>query len=78
MSHQTVERILGRLVTDEGFRRRFLRSPREALGEMAQGGAELNACELRCLMDLDPRQLERFAEGLDPRLQKADLSGEIL
>ncbi|HKY32386.1 MAG TPA: Os1348 family NHLP clan protein [Candidatus Polarisedimenticolia bacterium] len=74
MSQRSVERVVGRLVTDESFRRRFARDPAAALGEMAAEGADLNPCERQALLRLDPRALADFADRLDPRIQKTDLT----
>lgn len=76
MSQHNVERIVGRLVTDEGFRRRFWRDALTALGELVEGGCELNPCERRALLAIAPEDAERFAAAIDPRIQKSDLKGE--
>ena len=73
MSQSNVERVVGRLATDEGLRRRFASDPRAALEEMVGRGVELTECERWALSHLDPQDLERFAESMDARLQKADL-----
>ncbi len=75
MSQRNVERVIGRLVTDEAFRRQFASDPAAALREATSGGAELNDCELRALATIDPRAVDRFAEALDPRIHKSDLHG---
>jgi hypothetical protein len=75
MSQRSVERVLGRLVTDEGFRRRFAGNPDAALGEMAAAGLELTPLEAQALAGVDARMLERIAGMLDPRLQKIDCCG---
>ena len=76
MSQVHVERIIGLLATDEGMRRRFAASPRATLEEMLLRGMELTECERWALARLDPRDLERFAEAMDSRLQKTDLEGD--
>jgi hypothetical protein len=68
-----VERVIGRLVTDEDFRGDFERDPVATLREVAASGAELTEIEQRALAGLDPRWAARFAEGLDPRLLKCCL-----
>jgi hypothetical protein len=73
MSHRGVEIVLGRLATDEAMRRRFRQSPSAALRELLALGIELSAVELAALQSLDPSALSRFAQALDPRLQKAML-----
>lgn len=75
MSQRNVEKILGRLVSDEAFRRRFWPDPAAALDEMAASGSELNSCERRALCALARDAVERFAAVLDPCIQKSDLNG---
>lgn len=75
MSHRNVERILGRLVSDEGFRRRFWPDPVTALDELVAKGDELNPCERRALSTIAREAVERFASELDPCIQKSDLNG---
>jgi hypothetical protein len=75
MSQSNVERIVGRLVTDEGFRRRFAADPSGLLRELTEAGFELNGCELLALSALNVQALARLAEVIDPRLHKVDLCG---
>jgi hypothetical protein len=75
MSQRSVEWILGRLVTDEGFRRRFWESRESALGDLSVHGCPLNECERRALLALSETTVEKFAESIDPRIQKSDLKG---
>jgi hypothetical protein len=75
MSQRCVERVIGLLATDEGLRARFRRDPRAALQEMLDRGLELNPCELASLTALDAREVTRFAQAIDPRLQKIDVHG---
>lgn len=75
MSQSNVERVVGRLVTDEEFRRRFAEAPSAVLSELTASGWELTGCELRALSSLDAGVAERLARELDPRIQKADLCG---
>jgi hypothetical protein len=77
MSQRSVERVIGRLVTDEAFRRRFAEQPEIVLREMVGCGLELTPCELQALAGTDLRSIERFADALDPRLQKTDIQGGI-
>jgi hypothetical protein len=70
-----VERIVGRLATDEGFRRRFWQAREATLAELVAGGCELNACEQGALAALSRESVERFAAAIDPRIQKSDLCG---
>lgn len=73
MSHANVERILGRLASDERFRRQFWENRAAVLAELASTGCELNPCERRAIEALAEEAVERFAAALDPRLQKTDL-----
>lgn len=74
MTQRSVERVIGRLATDEEFRHQYLHTPAVALARVAREGLELNSCELRALAALDGASLERFAASLDARLQKAWLT----
>ena len=75
MSQSNVERVIGRLVTDEEFRRRFTVNPSAVLREWTTGGLELTDGEFRVLSAFDCRVAARCASAIDPRLQKADLTG---
>jgi hypothetical protein len=71
MSQRNVELVLGRLATDEDFRRRFAASPEAALSEAAAVvGLDLTPVERRALIGLEVGACERFAACLDPRIQK--------
>lgn len=73
MSQASVERVIGRLVTDEAFRRRFSAGRAEVLHELVAEGLELTWCELEVLSHLDLRDIARCAERIDPRIHKSDL-----
>jgi hypothetical protein len=73
MSHRSVETIIGRLATDEGFRRRFLDNPVAVLDELRGLGCELTCVEIGALTALDQAAITAFADALDRRLQKVDL-----
>jgi hypothetical protein len=75
MSQANVERVIGRLMTDEEFRRRFTAHPAAVLRELTAGGMELTDCEFRVLSAFDSRIAARCARAIDPRIQKADLHG---
>lgn len=70
MSQRNVERLIGKLATDEGYRRRFFADPAGALRELVEHGCELTAVEMQALLALDSDALESFAGVIDPRLQK--------
>ncbi|MGH9381883.1 MAG: Os1348 family NHLP clan protein [Thermoanaerobaculia bacterium] len=73
MSQRNVEKVIGRLVTDEGFRRRFAEDKEGMLQEALDHGLDLNPCERRALLGLDARSIAQFAEQLDPCIQKVEL-----
>jgi hypothetical protein len=76
VSQANVERVIGKLMTDEAFRHRFLDDPESVLRELTGAGMALTPCELSGLASLDADWLARAAEAVDPRLQKSDLCGE--
>jgi hypothetical protein len=77
MSQRTVEAVIGRLVTDEGFRRRFRESPGTVLDELIASGVALTAVERQALVEMDGTACEQFADRVDPRLQKVCLGRNI-
>lgn len=78
MAQRNVENLIGRLVTDEAFRRRFAADRAAVLAELEASGWDLNPCERHALAALDVAAVARFAEAIDPRLQKTDLRGGAL
>lgn len=70
MSQKTVERILGKLATDEEARQRFRAGPRDAVDDLVGVADHLTSVERDALCALDPETLDRFADALDPRLQR--------
>ena len=66
MSQRNVERVIGRLATDEAFRRRFTDDREGLIRELVAGGVELTRCERHALGSLDTRAIHRFADELDP------------
>ena len=75
MSQVFVERVIGLLATDEGLRSSFEKDPAAVIAAMIEKGMELTECERWALSRVDPRELKRFAQAVDPRLQKCDLKG---
>jgi len=75
VSQDNVERVIGKLATDETLRRRFVVDPESTLGGLEREGFRLSDCERRSLCRMDPSAVDRFADALDPRLQKTDLGG---
>ena len=74
MSHKCVEAVIGKLATDEGFRRWFLEDAMGALEEIRRRGAELTPVEVQALAAMDREVIRSFASGMDQRLQKVDLT----
>jgi hypothetical protein len=70
---RSVEVLVGRLITDEEFRRAFQRDPRATLNAATEWGLELTSGEVQALMAADHAMWDRFAEEIDSRLQKASL-----
>jgi hypothetical protein len=73
MSQRTVERLIGRLVTDEELRLQFTRAPKEALAALAEQGWELTGVEVDALLHTDVRLWSDAGARLDPRLQCSSL-----
>ena len=73
MSQRAVELTVGRLVTDEAFRRLFLSDATAAFRQLAEEGLELSAAEKAALTATDPGLWDALADGVDPRLQKISL-----
>jgi len=76
MSHRTIERIIGRLVTDEELRLKFTRSPQRALAELSEQGWELTRIEVDALLAMEIRLWSEVAARIDPRLQRCSLKNE--
>ncbi len=76
MSQRDVQRVIGRLVTDEAFRHRFSEDPGAVLQEVTDCGLELTALERQALASIHPAHAERFADMIDPRIQKVRVDRE--
>lgn len=70
MAQRNVEVVIGRLVTDEGFRAMFLHDPVATLTQFIERGYELTPLEIAALEAIDRGLWTRTAEQIDPRLQK--------
>jgi hypothetical protein len=73
MGQRSIEILIGRLVTDEELRERFIVAPLETLRLEQQQGLELTAAELDALLASPLSLWTRLAALLDERLQKASL-----
>lgn len=75
MTQRNVEIVIGRLLTDEGFRSAFLADAEGTLKELLARGTDLNHSEIAALLAIDLKLWRRAATQIDPRLQKAQLKG---
>ena len=73
MSHRTVERVIGRLLTDEELRHEFTRSPKRTLVELNEQGWELSRLEVDALLAIEVGLWSEVAARIDPRLQRCSL-----
>ena len=63
MAQDTVERVLGRILTDANFRQRFFARSADQLPRL-----DLLEHERECLRNLDRSLIELLSEKLDPRI----------
>jgi DNA-binding NarL/FixJ family response regulator len=68
MSHWGVQLVIGRLLTDEDFRRRFQQSRREWLASLCGRGIDLDRLEIAALVEADARVWAEMAAQIDRRL----------
>jgi hypothetical protein len=73
MSQRIVERVIGRLLTDEELRLEFTRAPRVTLEVLREQGWELNHGEIEALMSTDIGLWAEVAGRIDSRLQRCSL-----
>lgn len=76
MAQRIIEMLVGRLITDEDFRREFLRDPESTLVGLCERGLDLSKTEIAALVNTEPTLWARTADCVDPRLQKASLKSE--
>jgi hypothetical protein len=76
LAQRIIEMLIGRLITDEEFRRAFLHAPERTLIDLRDHGLELSKTEIAALVNTDPTLWSRTADAVDPRLQKASLKNE--
>lgn len=74
--HRAVEALIGRLITDEAFRRQFLEDPAGTLMAARVNGIELTPTEIAALIHTNRAVWILAAAELDPRLQKVSLTNE--
>jgi len=68
MSQNATEATLGRLLCDDEFRREFFRDTQAAV---RRSGIDLTDVELRSLIGIRRRSIEKLASGLDDRIRRA-------
>ena len=71
---RSIEILIGKLITDEDFRRSFMRDPHGTLERVAGLGLDVTASEMLALMATDSALWDRVANQVDARLQKASLT----
>jgi len=74
VSQRCIEMVIGRLLTDEGFRETFVCDPHRALDELLERGMHLTHAEIAALVATDHNLWRRVAEQIDPRLQKVSVT----
>ena len=75
MTHQSVEILIGKLVTDEELREAFQQNPHGVLMWLLRQGLQLSRLEIEALKSIKPSDLSGLADMIDRRLQKASLKG---
>jgi hypothetical protein len=71
MSLRTVQVIVGRLVTDEEYRLKFLSDPIRALTTLRDQGVELTSAEIDALIRTERTLWSDAAARIDPDLQRS-------
>ncbi|HZR25292.1 MAG TPA: Os1348 family NHLP clan protein [Vicinamibacterales bacterium] len=74
MSQKTVQLIIGRILTDEELRQKFLVSPVETLSSFRESGLELTDAEIDALTSTDRTLWKDGANRIDSRLQRCCLT----
>lgn len=73
MSQRNVQLLIGRLVTDEELRLRYLRAPAATLEDLAARGWELTRGEMDALLAADRHLWGWMATRLPSRLKRCPL-----
>jgi hypothetical protein len=71
MSQKSVELLLGRILTDEDFRRAFFPVGASSFELAASHGLELTAVERSAIATLNRCRFERLGRRLDPRIARS-------
>ncbi len=75
MTQQSVEILIGKLLTDEELREAFQLNPHGVLLWLLRQGLQLSRLEMDALKSIKPSDLSGLADMIDRRLQKASLRG---
>ena len=75
MTQQSVEILIGKLLTDEELREAFRYNPHGVLLWLLRQGLQLSRLEMEALKSINPSDLSGVADMIDRRLQKASLRG---
>jgi aryl-alcohol dehydrogenase-like predicted oxidoreductase len=75
MTQQSVEILIGKLLTDEELREAFEQNPQGVLLWLLRQGLQLSRLEMEALKSIKPSELSGLADMIDRRLQKASLKG---
>jgi hypothetical protein len=73
MSQKTVQLTIGRLMTEEDLRLRFVEHPRATLADLREQGFELTDDEIDALARSDPKAWPSMANRIHPWLQCCSL-----
>jgi hypothetical protein len=73
MSQRIVEKTVGKLVTDEGFRKRFFNDPAKV---SVLAGLDLSQEELEALSRIPQGALAALCERMDDRICRLHVPGE--
>lgn len=76
MAQHNIEILIGRLLTDEAFRKAFLENAKRALQIFCEAGQDLTPLEIAAVLATPSGLWSEVAEEIDPRLQKANLEQE--
>jgi DNA-binding NarL/FixJ family response regulator len=76
MSQWGVQLVIGKLITDEAFRRGFETHGGECLYGLSERGIDLNDVEIAALLEADPRLWSKMAGRIDLRLKRTPATSE--
>jgi DNA-binding NarL/FixJ family response regulator len=69
MSLWGVQLVVGKLLTDDGFRQRYETGPRDALSKLCEQGIDLTEAEVTAFVETDSRVWTTMASSIDARLR---------